>query len=380
MSADLIAGLGIVLLLVLTIIIICLAIRNKGRGNSKNKCCPKQKIRDCVSSTFNVGVTPAGLAVTDNGCRLYVANNNNYGVTGTTGGVDSVTVINLKHNQVETTIFDPSFNQPFTVTIDDPRHLVYITNSNSDSVSVINQKTNTVIAVITGFDGPSGLVILPGGAFAYVNNYGGPLGVGSGNGTTVSIVNLDTRLIVGTITVGLAPAAIAVNPSGQFVYTVNYQNGNPGTGTLSVIDVATSLVVHTVTGFSGPFDIALTRDGLYAYVTNFGSNNFAPFGTTVSVVDLTTLAIVATIDVGIQPSGIAICGQYAYVTNYNTLYSGPGFTNLVAGEGTVQVIDTKTNLVVGKTIVVGQSPANIACNKCGVYVSNWTSNTVSIIH
>ena len=333
-----------------------------------------------VIATINVGITPAGIAITPDNRFAYVANNNNYGLAGE----DSVTVLKLKNNTVKTTIFLSSFNQPYTITINSAGTRAYVTNSNSTTITIIDIHTNTVIGVIDGFDGPSGMVITPDGTKAYVNNYGGPEGVGSGNGTTVRIVNLNTNTIVGSpITVGLAPAALAISPNGKYVFVANYVDGNPGTGTLTVIKTDLNNVVGTIPGFSGPFAIAITPDGKYAYVTNFGSNNFEPIGTTVSVVKLKKGLIVDTIELGIQPSGVAITPdcRYAYVTNYNTLYAGENFTDLTAGQGTVNIIDTQKHKVIPPTIVVGQSPANIAIAPDGrhAYVTNFTSNTVNVI-
>lgn len=334
-----------------------------------------------VVATIPVGVTPAGIAVTPNNLYAYVANNNNYGIAGS----DSVSVLNLTNNTVLTTINDPSFNQPYTVSINPVGTKAYISNSNSSTVTVIDIRTNTVSAVITGFDGPSGMAITPDGLTGYVNNYGGPGGVGSGNGTTVRVVNLVTNSIVGpAITVGQAPAALAMTPDGKFVYVINYIDGNPGDGTVSVISTATNSVVATIPGgFSGPFGIAITPNGKFAYITNFGSNNFAPYGTTVSVVSIATNTIVATVNLGIQPAGVAITpdGKLAYATNYNTLYAGASFTDLTAGEGTVEIINTANNSVMPPIIAVGQSPANIAISPNGefAYVTNFTSNTVKVI-
>ena len=101
------------------------------------------------------------------------------------------------------------------------------------------------------------------------------------------------------------------------------------------------------------------------------------------LLDLSSNSIVATIAVGIQPSGIAIApdGQFAYVSIYHTLYDGPDFTDLTASQGTVKIIDIHTNKVVSPTIKVGLSPANIAISPDGqfAYVTNYTSNTVSVI-
>lgn len=335
-----------------------------------------------VVATINVGVTPAGLAITPDNRFAYVANNNNYSLPGE----DTVSVINLTTNLLQQTISDVSFNEPYTITINPAGTKAYVTNSNSTTVTIIDIATNTVSGTIGGFDGPSGMVITPNGLIGYVNNYGGPEGLGSGNGTTVRVVDLTTNTIIGApIIVSQAPAALAISPDGEFVYSINYVDGNPGTGTMSVIRTTDNTVVTTIPGFSGPFAIALTSDGKKAYVTNFGSNNFEPFGTTVSVVDLVNYVITATINLGIQPSGIAITpdGRFAYATNYNTLYAVPApyFDNLTAGQGTVNIIDIATNTVLPPTIAVGQSPDAVAISSTGeyAYVTNYTSNTVNVI-
>lgn len=334
-----------------------------------------------VVATINVGINPTGIAITPDSKFAYVGNNNNYGIPGQY----TVSVLNLINNTVKQTISDPSFNEPYTVTINAAGTRAYVTNSNSSTITIIDITTNTVIGIIDGFDGPSGMVISLDGNRAYVNNYGGPTGVGSGNGTTVRLVDLTTNTIIGApLVVGLAPASLAISPDGQFVYVINYVDGNPGTGTLSVIRTADNVVQLNVTsGFSGPFAIAITPDGKFAYITNFGSNNFAPIGTTVSVVDLTTYQIVSTVDLAIQPAGIAITpnGRFAYATNYNTLYAGPGFTNLTPGQGTVNIIDTITNRVIAPIIAVDESPRGVTISPNGkfAYVSNYISNTVSVI-
>ncbi len=333
-----------------------------------------------IVATIGAGENPAGLAITPDNCFAYIANNND----DMTPGADTVSVLNLKTNTLVKTITDPNFNQPYTITINSAGTKAYVTNSNSTTISIIDIASNTVVGLIDGFDGPSGLVITPNGNTGYVNNYGGPGGVGSGNGTTVNVVDLNTNTIIGTITVDLAPASLAITPNGAFVYVINYVDGNPNTGTISVIRTSDNTVVDTIPGFSGPFAIAITPNGQFAYVTNFGSNNFAPVGTTVSVVNLCTNSVDAVIQLGIQPSGVAITpnGCFAYVSNYNTLYLGPNFTNLTAGEGTVNIIDTCTNRVLCPVLVVGKSPSAIAISSDGkrAYVTNYTSDDVNVIN
>lgn len=336
--------------------------------------------KNTVVATINVGVTPDALAITPDNRYAYVVNNNNYHIPNQ----DSVSVLDLKNNTLMQTIHDESFVEPFRIAISPNGKKAYVANSNGTTLSIIDISLNQVTGVIDGFDGPSGIVITPNGKFAYVNNYGGDEGVGSGNGKTVSVVNLNTRKIIKEIKVGLAPAALAISSDGQFVYVINYVDGKPNTGTMSIIRTNNNTVIDTVPGFFGPFGIALTPNGKYAYVTNFGSNDFSPFGSTVNVVKLgQDPKIAATIDLAIQPSGIAIApnGRFAYVTNYNTLYAGANFTKLTPGEGTVNIIDIRTNEVIPPTIAIGHSPNTVTISPNGqfAYVTNFTSNTVDVI-
>ena len=325
-----------------------------------------------VVGVVNTGVNPAGIGISPNNNFAYVANNNSLGITGQ----NSVSVVDLTNNLPAQTITDPSFNQPFTVTPNAQGTIAYVTNSGGSTISMIDMATNSVVGTISGFDGPSGMVIAPSGNTAYVNNYGL-----NGNGNTIRQVDLTTNTVVGaSITVGTAPSSIALSPNGQFLYTTNYVNGNPGTGTMSVIRTSDNSVAATVPGFSGPFAMAITPNGNYAYVANYGSNSTNAFGSTVSVVDLRSNVIVDTINVGIQPSGIAVTpdGRYVYVSNYNSLSTG---SSSPSGQGTVNIIDAATNQVIAPTIPVGQSPSNITISPNGeyAYVSNYGSNTISAI-
>lgn len=348
-----------------------------------------------IIKTIPVGNSPSGIAITPDNRFAYIANNDDHPFfmeNGIPGG-STVSVLDLATNKLVKTITDASFSEPYTITINADGTKVYVTNSNSTTITIIDTATNTVTGTIGGFDGPSGMVITPDGKTAYVNNYGSPAGVGSGNATTVRVVDLTTDTISGTITVGLAPASLAIAPDGVFVYVINYVDGNPGTGTISIIQTSDNTVVGTITGFFGPFSIAITPDGSFAYVTNFGSNNFSPLsggispevsGTTVSAVNLKTNTIEATITLGNQPAGIAITpdGRFAYASNYNTFYLGPNFTKLTAGKGTVNIIDTCTNKLLCPVLVVGASPSAIAISLDGerAYVTNYTSNNVNVIN
>lgn len=328
-------------------------------------------MNNTVVATINTGISPTSIAITPNGRVAYVTNSNNFDVTGQ----DSISVLNLRNNTLTQTINDVSFDQPSSVTLNAAGTRAYVTNSNSTTVSVIDTSTNQVTNVITGFNNPSAFAITPSGRFAYVSNFGT---------NTISMVDLNTNMIVGSpITVGQAPTALAVSPNGAFVYAVSAVDGEPNTGTLSVIRTSDNMVANTITGFSGPSGITLSSNGQFAYVSNFGNSDFDPVGSTVSVVNLSTQEIVSTIDVGLQPTDVAITsnGRLAYVANFNTFSNDSTNPDIVPGQGTVNIIDTRTNQVVAPTIAVGQSPSAIELspNNQFAYVTNSTSNTVDVI-
>ena len=69
----------------------------------------------------------------------------------------------------------------------------YITNSDDNTVSVINVATNTVTATITVGTDPYGVSVSPDGSKVYVANY---------SSNTVSVINTATNTVSATITVG----------------------------------------------------------------------------------------------------------------------------------------------------------------------------------
>ena len=77
----------------------------------------------------------------------------------------------------------------------------YVTNALSNTVSVIDTATNTVIATVpVGFT-PEGVAITPNGAFAYVANF---------NNNTLSVIAAATNTVVATIPVGKNPFGTAI--------------------------------------------------------------------------------------------------------------------------------------------------------------------------
>jgi len=178
-----------------------------------------------------------------------------------------------------------------------------------------------------------------------------------------AVVDTATNSLSGTpFAVGSRQFGVAITPDGTRAYFTDYFGGGKD---VVVVDTATRTVVKTVTVGSEPTAIAIAPNGARAYVANSGSGS-------VSVIDTATNTVVGLpIVVGEGPSGIAITpdGSRAYVAN--------------AFDDTVSVIDTATNTVVGLPIAVGQNPEAIAITPDGsrAYVANglFNSKTVSVI-
>ena len=144
-----------------------------------------------VVATIPVGSGPTGVAFNEDNGFVYVANTNS----------NTVSVINPATNTVVATI--PVGSTPLGVAFNADNGFMYVTNANSNTVSVINPATNTVTATIPVGSQPRGVAFNPNNGYMYVANFGG---------SAVSVINPSTNTVVGTIPVGLESAGIAFNP------------------------------------------------------------------------------------------------------------------------------------------------------------------------
>ncbi|MGE0683838.1 MAG: hypothetical protein AB7P69_23420, partial [Candidatus Binatia bacterium] len=231
---------------------------------------------------------------------------------------------------------------------------VYVTNTKSNSVSVIDPITNKVTTTVKVGEEPRGIAASPDGSTVYVTNF---------LSDTLSIIDRATNTVTDTIPVGDGPVGVAVAPDGNHVYIVNGEDD-----TVSVIAAASKTLVTTIKVGEEPHEIALTPDGEQAYVTNYRNSS-------VSVLDLKpTPGFKSTIFVGSGPNGVAVSpdGKKVYVVNF-------GFEDDI-NPGTVSAIDVATGEVTG-TVTVEFRPVKIAVSPDSktAFVSNSISESVSVI-
>lgn len=261
-------------------------------------------------------------------------------------GSNTVSVIDLSTNTILDTI--PVGITPRGLAYDPINHQVYVSNFMSGTVSVIDATTDTVITtIVTGF-GPFGMNIKSDTNQLYVANFG------SG---TISVIDTLTNTVIDTIIVGgNSLVDVTVNTNTNRAYASEFF-----TNKLYVIDTTTNTVIDNIDVKNGPSVVVINQNTNTIYVTQF-------IGGTVAAIDGITNTVIDNLTIGGSPAGMV------FNPNTNLAYVANPVLN------SVSVIETITNSVIG-TIPVGNAPFRIDVipdiNR--IYVVNGDSGTVSII-
>ena len=210
-----------------------------------------------------------GVAITPDEKYLYIVNNQYYGITP----YDSVYVYDLINEQFVAKITNASFKTPSTATISGRR--VYITNSNSTTITIIDTATNKVVNDIDGFKNPYRIVVSADGKTGFVCNYGDGISLG-----TVSVINLETFEIKKNIQVGVGPYNCALSPDGKKLCVANYISKF-----ISIINTSSLIVVKTIVLDSyvgNPYNLNIDLNN-YCYIMSIGQIFYH-----ISIIDLST--------------------------------------------------------------------------------------------
>jgi YVTN family beta-propeller protein len=218
----------------------------------------------------------------------------------------------MNHNA----IYSPDGTEIWTSQMDD-----------AGTVLVYDANTYSLKNTITVGDDPAEVTFSADGSKAYVCN---------GGSNTVTVINPTTKSVITTLAVGLDPVGAWTSSIGKMF--IDNEAGN----SISIIDVATNAVVGTVTlGFmpgyaayhtaTGELWVTDPDNGKVAYFLDMGSNNWMKHGefttgagahaiafnantayvtnqmaNTVSVINVTSHTVSKTINVGKKPNGIVI--------------------------------------------------------------------------
>ena len=175
--------------------------------------------------------------------------------------------------------------------------LVFVPNSNADTMTVVNAAASPPVAVrtVNVGDQPEFTAFLDGKI--YVVNFAG---------NTTSVVDASTGSVLATLAVGN-------NPQGVASCENNIYTSNRWTGNTSVISPSTNTVISTLAlSTVGAITHVMGVNGTYAYFLNFDRSS-------VSVVDCSNQSVVTTVSIQPNPMKIAFSAQYAYVTGSNVI-------------------------------------------------------------
>jgi len=216
----------------------------------------------------------------------------------------------------------------------------YITNNQSNNVSVIDTRTNEVTATVPVGAGPWGVAVSPDGRKVYTANWY----------YTVSVIDTATNAVtsIPNIWNGIGGNAIgiAISRDGRRVYASNFYQQN-----VSVIDTATNTVIAAAPTGPSPFGVVVANEKVY--IASWAS----PF--TVTVVDTVTNKVIATIPIASESTAPELAaspdGRRVYVTNE-------------IGDN-VPVIDTGTDTVIATIPVSISQSATVSSDGTKVYIS-----------
>src|SRR5712692_10684308 len=348
------------------------------------------KVRGFAGILFLIGVAvfliscgnspsrPAGvLLVTSEGASSVTS----YGINLDTGGLSQINTSAQTQNVPSSIVLDPS------------GAFAYVTNSASNTLSAYSVNPNGTLMAVSGNPAtgttPIALAIDHAGHFLFVANQG------SNDVSVFSVGSSGSVTLVGsfptgtpptpTATSGAAPASVAVDPSGSFLYVANQ-----GQGTISVFSVDSSGALTQILG--SPFSVRTTPSGLAVatttttnpapitilYVANEGSNDVSAFvicetvspscaiaGTPVEVSGSPFAAGLGPVSAAIDPSV-----NFLYVADLNS--------NQVSGYRINPSTGALTALSPA-TVSTGSRPVFVAVHPGGqyLYVANNGSDSIS---
>jgi YVTN family beta-propeller protein len=263
-----------------------------------------------VTRSLYVGLDPEQFAISPDGRRLYVANEDS-------GLMSAVDVASGKILDTQIVGIEPE-----GVSVSPDGRWVYVTAESSNTVSVYDTRKQAIAASFLVDARPRVAVFSRDGSRAWVT---------SEVGGTVSEVDTRKHVVTRKLELprGSKPVGIAVSRDDATLYIANGRANN-----VAVVNAGKLALVRTIPVGQRPWGIAISPDGRHVYAANSLSN-------TISVIDTRSDSVVATIPTGNGPWGIAI-GASASLTDGRDNSAGDPVAR-VAGGSSLQVVGVPVN-------------------------------------
>ncbi len=290
------------------------------------------------SYRFQPALEAEGQAMSSRGLLLFVSNS----------GSNYISIIDRSLERVigAVTVGD----RPTGMALNSTQDLLYVLNSDSRSISVVETSRFHVLDTIPLQAGlmPVDIVFMPDSA----TSIDGKLYIANRLTNDVTVVGTSARRMLKSIPVGVYPCAIAADTARREVYVANERSNS-----LSIISAIDDTVQAAVAVDNKPVGIIAGKDRLY--ILNEGSN-------TITLVSPSLRKAVGTVSLA-DPPGRGVHG-----------FSGRTFIANTSA-GTVSFLTPFD--VVTRTVPAGPGPAGIAGDekRNRLYVANYGDDTVTII-
>ena len=277
---------------------------------------------------------------------------------------DSVSVIHGTNNKVKDNIALPSGFFPRAITYDPQNNNLYVSNYGGSEVAVLRASNNTVVQIISV--PPSGNPVAFGIAYDSLNGNIYEVNEIFGQDPTVNVIDAATNTVTQSISVpnSFAPIAAGSNPKNGEIYLAN-----DGSGNVSVINGTNNTFITSISVGQVPYSLTFDSNGdIFVACLNSGY---------ISVIDGATDTVTKTISSPAIPNPYVV----AFGPSNGLLYLAGTDSNYPAPT-LVSVIDVSTNEVL-KTISLpnAYSPQAIVFDSVNgrLYIANEYSNTISVI-
>jgi gliding motility-associated-like protein len=268
-------------------------------------------------------------------------------VVNADANINSVTVVDAINDKVIATITNGIGDKPVSAAITPDGSKVYVTCQASNTVAIIDTKTNKVVATIPVAASPTDIVMSPDGTQVFVAHL---------NDDKITVINTSNNALT-RFSAGDKVVSVAINPDGKTLYV--QQAG----GTLAWIDAnTTSHIIKFVVymGKNAGF-MTVSADGKFLYASYPAENLVLGINATTYITEMT---------IPVDPNP----GEIALDKNSSLLYVTNSETNKVS------VIDLVAKGVINK-FPVGDGPDYMSISPDGskLYVGDLKANKVSVI-
>lgn len=246
---------------------------------------------------------------------------------------DSIAAIDLLKGEVLDSII--TGRRPWHMVYDKDRALAFVTNSDSDTVSVVCVQKMKLISQLKTGSLPQGINFDP---------FQRELAIANVNSNDVVIIDADSLLIKKLIKLEKNPMQVKYSAKGDVLFICCSSSNNDDVGSIKVLDTDSYKVIADIRLNAIPGQFYNTKDGKYVLVSSMGHGGL-------EIVDIEKKKIINHVPTNGMTHGMAVdqYEKYVYVTNPD--------------DNSISIVDWKNARKIN-TLKVGKEPNGI------VFISN----------